>query len=39
MHTGSSLGGFSESMDALLSGDRKYNRLMETDFSGYFYRE
>jgi hypothetical protein len=39
IHTKSNLGNFSEKLNALLSGSLKYNRVVETDFSGYFYKE
>lgn len=39
IQTGSILSGFTEPLNSLLSGEKKYNRVVETDFSGYFYRE
>ena len=39
IQTESSLGNFSDPLGALVSGEMRYNRLVDSDFAGYFYRE
>ena len=39
IHTKNSLGNFSSTVNELLSGKQGYNRVLDNDFSGYFYKE